>query len=320
MPTASRRRRAGGRCTCPTPCRARPVEVEPLRAHPDRARPASGSRGPSECTGADRAAICPHFGVCGGCAGPALGRPPQSTGMEGAPREWPQRWRRPDLEAPLDDLIVRPWRGPAAARCSHARLGNARRASRVGICGAARASVGGDRSAARSLLPGPSSCDRGRLGRFAEALNAGSRRGPPAKPASTCRRPQPRPASIIRRRGPQVRPRRGTASGRACPPCRTAWAGADHTPRPKIIAQRAAPTCEHGPRASVVPAARRFPAADHRRGGRRWRARGGRIGGAVRRISPTCSLASARLRCGWPKRAPRVTARPTADKGRDRPR
>ena len=96
---------AGGRSMCPARCRARPSKSKRSPAIPTGGI-CSTSRRPS----AERIApICPHFGVCGGCA--------VQHWDTAHYRAWKrdlvvEALRQAGLDAPVGDAHRRPWRRP----------------------------------------------------------------------------------------------------------------------------------------------------------------------------------------------------------------
>ena len=276
------------RCTCRTHCRARPSRSSRAPGHPDR-RHLLDVESPS----AERIApICPHFGVCGGCAvqhwdAGALPRLEARACRRGACASRPRRaGRRPDRRA---------WRGPPArgvpraarrARCARGRLCGAR--VRIDVIAIDRCPV---------LAPGLD-------GAIAAAWAIAEAIGPAAQAARHSgdgerRRPRRRRARLraaVARRA--WRRWRGSPSARVSPasPATAKWSRSGAAD----LARWAARTCT---------AAGRVSAGDHRRRGDAGAARRSTHAGAAKSVADLfCGIGPFALRLA--ERA-RVFARST---------
>jgi 23S rRNA (uracil1939-C5)-methyltransferase len=214
------------------------VEVEPWPAHPDRARLVR-----VEVASTERIApICPHFGVCGGCAVQHWATPQY--------RAWKRALvaaalAQAGLDAPLDDLIDAHGEGRRRA-VLHARLGT-RDVLKVGFAALrAHQLVAIDRCPI--FAPGLAHAIEAAWA-IAETLNAGSRRGP-RKPLDLQATATEAGLDI------DVRGSGALDAARAAELAQLAerHALARVTRHGEIIAQRAAPTVSMGRARVVLPA------------------------------------------------------------------
>ena len=258
------------------PSRPPPPASRSMRASPERIAP-----------------ICPHFGICGGCALQHLATRALSR-LEARARHRGAARKRAST-APVDDLVDAHGEGRRRA-VLHARRGT-RDVLEVGFA-ALRAHhvVAID----RCPILAPASTARSRPPGRSPRRSAGARK--PLDIQVTRDRCRPR------RRRARLGTADGGARGRARAGRRAPPAGAAHPPRRARRAARGADG-EHGPRPGRA-AAGRFPAGD-----RRGRSGAGAAGRRALRWSeersPTCSAASGRSRCGSP--SARASPRPTSD-------
>ena len=260
------------------------VEVEDIPGHPDRRQLLRVDKPSAERI----APICPHFGVCGGCA------------VQHWQTEHYRVWKRDlvvtalrqaGIEAPVGDLIDARWRRSPPRRVSRqarrrdirGRLFGRRALSRDPID---RCPVLGPKPRRRAAMP------HGRL--------------PSAGAAKAARHPGHRDRYRPRCRRARLRRAVGFAHGGtgASPPLTPG------APDPSRRACRAAARADGADRQGDGGAAARRISASHR--GRRTGARALALAIApAPKRSPTCSPASARSRCGSPKARASSRSTPT---------